>query len=128
MKQLSAIIFAVMLSISMAAGGASAVGISAGAARADRTGGSATDMPVLSQKSEQLDEKTYLSADGLRAGAQRCFVDADNDGVCDHYADRDCPQNGEGGGNRRRSGQCHGNGTCRGNGQHRRNGVCRERT
>lgn len=137
MKKLLAIIPAAVLGI-----GAATAGVLASADTADKTSVSVDYMSAFSKDLERIDEKTKSSAISSQAGAQNNFIDDNNDGICDNYADRACPQNGTGNGygcgngnfvDENNDGICdnYANGACprngMGHGHHRGNGGDRGR-
>lgn len=93
MKKLLVIIPAVVLGI-----GAATAGVLASAATEDKTSISVDYTSAFSKASDRNDEKQDSIAVSLKAAAQNNFIDENNDGICDNYADGACPQNGTGNG------------------------------
>ena len=110
MKKIWAIVPAAVLGI-----GAATAGVLANASSADKKGISIDYLPVYSNDSEQIDEKTSASTVSSQAGVQNYLVTGTVGEFCDNYIDGVCWQDGSG------CGYHHGNGNYA-NGAYSQNG------
>ncbi len=99
MKILWAIIPAAVLAM-----GAGAAGVLTGRAAEEKPRLTVDYTSLFSNNTKKADEVSNVPAVNVRAGAQGNFVDDNNDGICDNYANGTCPQDGTGYGHHRGSG------------------------
>lgn len=97
MKKFMAIIPAAVLSI-----GAAAMGVMASAAPAEKPNISVDYSAAFSKNNARTAEETRAVTVTSQANSRGNFVDEDNDGICDNYANGACPRNGAGYGCRRK--------------------------
>lgn len=122
MKKLFLIIPAVVLGM-----GAATSGVLASGATTDKANIKINYSSTLSKNSAQTDQKLNSSNVSFQTNAPKCFIDSNNDGICDNYSDGVCPRNVAVSGNYCGNGNCvdsNGDGICDtcGNKVYRRNG------
>lgn len=84
------------------------MGVLANSASSKKNNISVDYASAFSKDKEQAAEKTIKADVSSKAAAKGNFVDNDNDGICDNYADGACPQDGTGCGYHHGNGHVHG--------------------